>query len=114
MSSVAHSKEMRAYYLRKVADGKNKMSVINAVRNKLVLRMFAVIRHNRIYEKGRKFRVGEVIEIAPIFLLAFYSAPLFKDGVHISGRAVALLLPLCSLNFEFNFAPCLCSHFSTL
>ncbi len=51
MSSVAHSKEMRAYYLRKVAEGKNKMSVINAVRNKLVLRMFAVIRDNRMYEK---------------------------------------------------------------
>jgi len=37
--------------LRKVAEGKNKMSVLNAIRGKLILRMFAVIRDNRMYEK---------------------------------------------------------------
>ena len=38
--------ELREYYNRKVAEGKNKMSVLNAIRAKLVLRMFAVIRFN--------------------------------------------------------------------
>lgn len=57
MSSVEHTREMREYYLRKVAEGKNKMSVINAVRNKLVLRMFAVIRDNRVYEVGQKLEL---------------------------------------------------------
>lgn len=51
MSSIVHSKEMEHYYRRMVASGKNKMSVINAVRNKLIQRMFAVIRDNRPYEK---------------------------------------------------------------
>jgi len=42
---------MSEYYNRKVAEGKNKMSYLNAVRAKLVYRMFAVIRNNKIYEK---------------------------------------------------------------
>jgi len=48
--------EFREYYLRKVAEGKNKMSVLNAIRAKLVLRMFAVIRDNRMYD--RKYATG--------------------------------------------------------
>ena len=40
---------MKAYFERKVAEGKNKMSVINAVRNKLIHRVFAVIRDERNY-----------------------------------------------------------------
>ena len=40
---------LKAYYERKVAEGKNKMSIINAIRNKLILRVFAVIRDNRNY-----------------------------------------------------------------
>ena len=47
--------ELREYYLRKVAEGKNKMSVLNAVRAKLVLRMFAVIKNNNFYEKNYAF-----------------------------------------------------------
>jgi transposase len=48
--------ELREYYLRKVAEGKNKMSVLNAIRAKLVLRMFAVIRDDREYD--RNYTVG--------------------------------------------------------
>ncbi|KAA6321256.1 hypothetical protein EZS27_029073 [termite gut metagenome] len=43
--------ELHEYYLKKVSEGKNKMSVLNAVRAKLVHRMFAVIRNNKFYEK---------------------------------------------------------------
>ncbi|OAV67344.1 Transposase IS116/IS110/IS902 family protein [Bacteroidales bacterium Barb6XT] len=43
--------ELHEYYERKVAEGKNKMSVLNAVRAKLVHRMFAVIRNNQDYQK---------------------------------------------------------------
>ncbi|OAV64996.1 Transposase IS116/IS110/IS902 family protein [Bacteroidales bacterium Barb6XT] len=43
--------ELHEYYERKVAEGKNKMSVLNAVRVKLVYRMFAVIRNNQDYQK---------------------------------------------------------------
>lgn len=37
------------YYKRKVEEGKNPMSVLNAIRSKLVLTMFAVIRTNQPY-----------------------------------------------------------------
>lgn len=42
--------ELKMYYLRKVAEGKNKMSVINALRAKIVARMFAVIKRNENYK----------------------------------------------------------------
>jgi transposase len=44
LSAIKNDVEIQAYFKRKVAEGKNKMSVINAVRNKLVHRVFAVIR----------------------------------------------------------------------
>lgn len=44
VSSLRYVKELRDYYDRKVLEGKHKMSVINAIRNKLVLRVFAVIK----------------------------------------------------------------------
>jgi hypothetical protein len=49
------SGELHDYYMRKVAEGKNKMPVLNAVRAKLVLRMFAVIRFNKFYESNYAF-----------------------------------------------------------
>lgn len=49
MSALRWDKEIKAYYERKVMEGKNKMSVINAIRNKLVLRIFAVLRDQRPY-----------------------------------------------------------------
>ena len=49
MAAIRWNVDMKLYYERKVGEGKNKMSVINAVRNKLVLRIFAVVRDERIY-----------------------------------------------------------------
>jgi transposase len=37
------------YYARKVEEGKNKMSILNAVRNKLVHRVFACIRDDKMF-----------------------------------------------------------------
>lgn len=50
--SVTHKTggELKEYYLRKVDEGKNKMLVINALRAKIVARMFAVIKRNEFYE----------------------------------------------------------------
>jgi transposase len=50
MSVIRLEGELRDYYRRKVAEGKNKMSVLNAVRNKLVHRICAVVRDQRIYK----------------------------------------------------------------
>jgi len=50
--AIVHDGEMKRYYERKVEEEKkNKMSVINAVRNKLVLRIFACVNQNRKYDK---------------------------------------------------------------
>lgn len=43
---VRNDVEMRLYYERKVKEGKNKMLVMNAVRNKVVQRIFAVIKRD--------------------------------------------------------------------
>lgn len=49
--SILNSKnELGEYYRRKVAEGKNKMSVINAVRNKLIHRVVAIIKKQEPYQ----------------------------------------------------------------
>ena len=50
VSSIRYSGEMRSYYERMVATGKHKMSVINAIRNKIIHRIYAVIRNNQPYK----------------------------------------------------------------
>ena len=44
ITAIAWEPQMKAYYKRKVAEGKHKASVINAVRAKIIARDFAVIR----------------------------------------------------------------------
>lgn len=51
ISSLTAKGELREYYDRKVAEGKNKMLVINNIRNKIIHRICACIRNNRLYEK---------------------------------------------------------------
>jgi transposase len=51
MAAITYDEGLRMYYKRKVAEGKNKMSILNAVRNKLVLRIAAVIRNDKEYVK---------------------------------------------------------------
>ena len=58
---------MRQYYLRKVEQGKNKMSVINAVRAKIVARMFAVINKNEKWLKDRLFD-EKIYNVKDVFL----------------------------------------------
>jgi transposase len=43
-SAIQYDKELREYYLRRIAIGKSKMSTINIVRNKILYRMFAVVK----------------------------------------------------------------------
>ncbi len=52
MSAIRLKNELREYYLRKVAQGKNKMSALNAVRNKIVHRIFAVIKNQIPYQSN--------------------------------------------------------------
>jgi len=56
LSAIKHDPELKAYYERKVLEGKNKMSVINAVRNKLVLRIYAILRDDRDFVENYERR----------------------------------------------------------
>lgn len=51
LSTLRTKGELRQYFDRKVDEGKNKMSVINAIRGKLIHRIFAVVKENRPYQK---------------------------------------------------------------
>lgn len=51
-ASVQHDPEMRAYYKQRIAPGKHHMSVMNEVRFKLILRMFAVVNKQQPYVKN--------------------------------------------------------------
>ena len=52
LSGVRLDDGLRAYYERKVAEGKHKLSVLNAVKNKLVERVIAVVKRGTPYEKN--------------------------------------------------------------
>jgi transposase len=58
MCAIRHDPELRAYYQRKVLEGKNKMSVVNAVRNKLIQRVFAVLRDGRKWVENYSYVCG--------------------------------------------------------
>jgi len=51
LSAVKLDVDLKAYYERKVAEGKNKMSVLNAVKNKLLARVIAVVNKQQEYVK---------------------------------------------------------------
>ena len=50
MSAIRLDNDLAAYYKRKVNEGKNKMSVINAVRNKMIHRVYAVLKNKNVYQ----------------------------------------------------------------
>jgi transposase len=51
LSAVKLDADLKIYYERKVAEGKNKMSVLNAVKNKLLARVVAVVNKGQEYVK---------------------------------------------------------------
>jgi transposase len=50
LSAVAFNAELKAYYRHKVEAGKNKMCVLNAVRFKLICRIFSVVKREELYQ----------------------------------------------------------------
>ena len=53
--AVQHDAELKAYYARKLAEGKPEMPVINNVRCKLLARVFAVMNRESPYVNTGKF-----------------------------------------------------------
>ena len=50
MRAIQMNNDLKVYYDRKVEEGKNKMSVLNAVRNKIIHIAYALIKNNSLYE----------------------------------------------------------------
>jgi transposase len=53
-AAVQHDPEMKAYYERRKAMGKHHMGIMNEVKFKLILRMFAVVNKGEVYVKNQK------------------------------------------------------------
>jgi len=49
VSAIQHDGELRIYYKKKLAEGKDKMIAVNNVRNKLISRAFAVVKRGTPY-----------------------------------------------------------------
>ncbi len=54
-SAIQHDPQLKGYYQEKVTQGKPKMSVINAVRNKIMARVFAVVKRKSPFVDTYKF-----------------------------------------------------------
>ena len=50
MRAIQLNGDLQNYYLRKVKEGKNKMLILNAVRNKIVARICSVIKNRKMYQ----------------------------------------------------------------
>ena len=55
LAAIQMKGDIKEFYNRKVNEGKNKMCVINAVRNKIIQRVFACVKQDRLFEKNYHF-----------------------------------------------------------
>lgn len=55
MAVIQINGEYKTYYNRRTADGKNKMSTLNIIRNKILFRVFAVVKRGTPYVDLSKF-----------------------------------------------------------
>lgn len=58
MAAIKNPGELNEFYQRKIKQGKNKMIVLNAVRNKLLHRIIAVVRDDVMYMKNYERKVA--------------------------------------------------------
>lgn len=49
-SAIIHDQNIRRYYERKLAEGKNRWLIVNNIRNKMIHRIFAVQRNKQLYQ----------------------------------------------------------------
>lgn len=50
--AINYDPELKAYYTRRIEEGKNKMSTINVIRNKILYRIFAVTKRGTPFQKN--------------------------------------------------------------
>lgn len=54
-SALQHNQEMKSFYNKRIEKGKNKMSTINIIRNKIVARIFAIVNRGTPYVDFMKY-----------------------------------------------------------
>jgi hypothetical protein len=52
MALIRTGNELGQYYRRKLKEGKDHLCIINAMRNKILLRVFAVVKNQVMYQKN--------------------------------------------------------------
>lgn len=60
LAAIMHNRVIKAYFARKVAQGKHKMSVINAIRNKLLHMIFAILKRGTPYREFSESKENSV------------------------------------------------------
>ncbi|MEO1436954.1 MAG: IS110 family transposase [Bacteroidota bacterium] len=58
-SLIKTSNQLAQYYERKLREGKKHLWIINAMRNKIILRVFAVVRNQTMYQKNLNLNLVE-------------------------------------------------------
>lgn len=58
-TAIQHDEELKCYYIRKAAEGKPKMVVINAVRAKIINRAFATIKRGTPFVDLLKYKKAD-------------------------------------------------------
>jgi transposase len=58
LAAIRVEGELQDYFKRKIEEGKNKMSILNAIRNKLILRIFSCVRRDQEYEKNFNYSIA--------------------------------------------------------
>ena len=73
MAAVKHYPEFRDYFERKKKEGKNGISIINAIKNKLVLRVASVVSKQTPYVGNYKiaaWKINKLLEKVVVFIIA--------------------------------------------
>jgi transposase len=58
LAAIRVEGELQDYFKRKIEEGKNKMSILNAIRNKLILRIFSCVRRDQEYKKNFNYSIA--------------------------------------------------------
>jgi transposase len=64
-NSIRNDPTMRTYYLRKISEGKNHWLVLNNVKNKLIHRMFALVRDGQTYNTDHQPTMSPTLRQIP-------------------------------------------------
>ncbi|WP_186292749.1 IS110 family transposase [Mucilaginibacter corticis] len=64
VGAATRNEELNNYYKRKLEEGKHKLSIFNAVRYKLVLRVFSCVKQDRLFI--REIRCAKTLVIVPV------------------------------------------------